>query len=221
MKERHQFSNTVLRPTGRVDGAAGIIAGAAVATVGPARGHRDRLSGKPLFLDRRTLETVRDCAVSHGGGLKVLMNHEAGAGDIVGVLRNFRIDGETLRADLHLLRSTPHRAYILEVATEAPSSFGLSIAFSGRHETLGDRALARCVEIYSADLVAEPAANPNGLFSSGQPLVDGAKFEDLVKAHTVRLKSKADAIRYCVEAYPNSHHALLKRTNIDRERIIL
>jgi hypothetical protein len=55
---------------------------------------------------------------------------------------------------------------VLEIAEKIPDTFGLSIAFSGPVEMSGDKKtmLQRCSEIYSVDLVSEPAANAEGLF---------------------------------------------------------
>jgi hypothetical protein len=97
----------------------------------------------------------------------VKLNHSGGAGDIVGYIDALRISGEKLLGDLHLLQTSPHRAYILEIAERIPDTFGLSIAFSGPSEKSTDKltTLQRCSEIYSVDLVSEPAANPNGFFA--------------------------------------------------------
>ena len=146
--------------SGRVDAAAGIIKGVAVITAGPlAPG-----DARPFVIDSTTLAQIAASAATYAGGLKVKMTHEGDAGDIVGYLNNFTIDGAVLRADLHLLENSPHRAYILEIAEKIPDTFGLSVAFSGRPERQGKQLYARCTEIYSCDLVSEPAANPNGLF---------------------------------------------------------
>ena len=93
--------------------------------------------------------------------------HETGAGDIVGFIDNLRIEGAKLLGDLHLLENSPHRGYILEIAQKIPDTFGLSIAFSGPAEMSADKktVLQRCSEIYSVDIVSEPAANPSGFFS--------------------------------------------------------
>jgi hypothetical protein len=107
-------------------------------------------------------------AKTYIGGLKVKLDHNASASEIVGYLTDFRLDGTTVRADLHLLRSSPRREYILELAETIPDTFGLSIAFSGTDEKVGENWFARCTEIYSADIVSEPAANPSGLFQVGE-----------------------------------------------------
>lgn len=149
-----------------IDAEAGTIAGVAVITEGPALGHTDYGTGLPIYADATTLAEVLACASQFEGGLKVKMTHGGDAADIVGVLRNFRIDGAVLRADFQSLKTTPHRDYIFEIAETLPHAFGLSIAFTGEREIVGEQAMARCAEIYSADLVSEPAANPNGLFTA-------------------------------------------------------
>jgi len=149
-----------------VDAEKGILSGVAVITEGAAKGHTDFVSGKPMYVDATTLLQVKACAETYMGGLKVKMDHFSGITEIVGALREFSADGQILRADLQLLNSTKHRDYVLEIAQTIPDAFGLSIAFSGPAEVIGDRAFARCTEIYSADLVSEPAANPSGLFSA-------------------------------------------------------
>ena len=146
---------------GRVDREANVIRGVAVITKGPALGHG-------MFVDDLTLQQVVEQAKTYAGGLKVKLDHTNSASEIVGYLREFRIEGESVRADLYLLRSSPRREYILELAETIPDTFGLSIAFSGSDEKLGDNWFARCAEIYSADIVSEPAANPSGLFQAGE-----------------------------------------------------
>jgi len=139
------------------------IEGVSVLTTGMAKGHK-------LQIDQMTLQQVMDCANSFKNGVKVNENHGAGIGDIVGKLTNFRIDetGEKLIADLSFLQSREDRAkYYLDLAREIPDSFGISISFSGQSEQNGTEfELARCQELYSADLVQHPAANPTGLFSA-------------------------------------------------------
>jgi hypothetical protein len=119
------------------------------------------------MIDDKTLEQVKTAAEQYAGGLKVKLDHSGGAGDIVGYIDALRIDGEKLLGDLHLLQNSPHRAYILEIAQRIPDTFGLSIAFSGPSEKSSDKltTLQRCSEIYSVDLVSEPAANPSGFFA--------------------------------------------------------
>lgn len=182
----------------RVDAESGTILGVSVITLGTARGHG-------LFIDSTTLEQVRDCAATYKGGVKVKVDHDGGAGDIAGFLTNFRIEGQKLLADLQLLATSPHRAYVLELAAKIPDTFGLSINFSGVPEVRDGKRFARCAEIYSVDLVDEPAANPSGLFSEGgdQPKTTEpiSKMEDQKKEDPIAaLKAALDAFGARVSA---------------------
>lgn len=151
---------TFAAASGAIDAESGIIRGVSLITEGPALGHG-------VMVDAKTLEQVKTAAEAYDGGLKVKLDHNSGAGDIVGFIDNLRIDGPKLLGDLHLLENSPHRAYILEIASKIPDTFGLSIAFSGPSEIGADKKtiLQRCSEIYSVDIVSEPAANPTGFFS--------------------------------------------------------
>ena len=142
----------------QIDATAGIISRVAVITEGPALGHG-------MMVDATTLAQVKSCAEQYSGGLKVKMNHDGGVDSIVGSLKNFAIEAGKLFADLHLLNSAPSRAYVLELAEKMSDGFGLSVAFSGVADEKSGVRFARCSEIYSCDLVSEPAANPDGLFS--------------------------------------------------------
>ena len=150
---------TFAASAGVIDAQTGIIRGVSLITKGPALGHG-------VMIDDKTLEQVKKAAEQYAGGLKVKLDHSGGAGDIVGYIDTLRIEGEKLLGDLHLLESSVHRAYILEIAERIPDTFGLSIAFSGPSEKSADKltTLQRCSEIYSVDLVSEPAANA-GLFA--------------------------------------------------------
>lgn len=145
---------------GQIDESTGVIHDVAVITEGRALGHG-------VNIDARTIEQVKAQAETYSGGLKVKMDHGGGAADIVGYLTDFRIAGNKLIANFHVLQNTPHRAYIFEIAEKIPDTFGMSIAFSGPTELANDKktVLQRCSEIYSCDLVSEPAANADGLFS--------------------------------------------------------
>lgn len=144
---------------GQIDAQAATITDVSVITVGEAKGHG-------LQIDAQTLVEVKAAAETYAGGLKVKTDHYSGFNEIVGTLKNFRIDGDQLRADLFLLKNHDATARILEMAELMPDTFGLSISFSGQHEESEDGTVfARCSEIYSADLVDAPAANDAGLFS--------------------------------------------------------
>lgn len=156
---KHAFASS-FSTVGKIDREAGIIHGVSLATVGPARGWG-------IFCDQTTLSQLLSVAQTYGSGVKVKMDHSGGPADFVGTLRSLRIDGNQLRGDLHLLQSYERRDYVFEIAEKMPDTFGLSIAFSGPVEKIGEKTFARVTELYSCDIVSEPAANPNGLFSRG------------------------------------------------------
>lgn len=167
---------------GQVDVDKGIISGVSVITEGPAKGHGN------LHIDKKTLDQVLAVALSHSGGIKVKLNHskEARVENSCGVLKNFRLDGNKVRADLHLFKSDANFSKILELAQTISEDFGLSVVFAGVHEKNSSSLLARCTEIYSTDLVDRPAANPDGLFSADknmkQELLEAFKDPEVVAA---------------------------------------
>jgi hypothetical protein len=162
-----------------------IIEGVSVISVGEAKGHG-------LFVDRITLQEVKACAESYAGGVKVNLDHGAGIKDIVGFCDNFRIIGEKLVADLNLLQNAERKDYVLEIAEKLPDTFGISIAFSGPVREVNGKRFASCEELYSADLVQTPAANPTGLFSFEAKRVDN--FSSDMEDAKIEIEPKEDEI---------------------------
>jgi hypothetical protein len=160
-----------------------IIEGVSVISVGEAKGHG-------LYVDAITLREVKACAQSYVGGVKVNLDHGAGIKDIVGFCDNFRIVGEKLIADLNLLETAEKREYVLEIAEKLPDAFGISIAFSGPIREIQGKRFASCAELYSADLVQTPAANPTGLFSFQSVDKNATEMEDA----TIEIEPKEDEI---------------------------
>ena len=176
---------------GTIDEANAIIAGVSVITIGEAKGHG-------MLVDEQTLLEVKAAAETYSGGLKVKTDHFSGFNQIVGVLRNFAIDGDQLRADLYLLKNHDATPRIIEMAQLMPDTFGLSISFSGQHEeSESGTVFARCSEIYSADLVDQPAANGAGLFSakvdSEKKSMDEKQFSEALAAALAPINEKLSA----------------------------
>ena len=185
---------TFAASAGVIDAQTGIIRGVSLITKGPALGHG-------VMIDDKTLEQVKKAAEQYSGGLKVKLDHSGGAGDIVGYIDTLRIEGEKLLGDLHLLESSVHRAYILEIAERIPDTFGLSIAFSGPSEKSADKltTLQRCSEIYSVDLVSEPAANPNGFFSRKLKQLQNGEIEQPSAEIEIELPHMNDDLKKAIE----------------------
>lgn len=163
-----QFS--AIKTKQAIDATTGIISGVSVITEGEAAG---RNSG--TWIDSTTLSQVHAVASKFPDGIKVKLSqskeHDGSAGQIVGVLKSFRVDGSQVRADLHLLKSDDNFAKILEMSETMPSEFGLSVVVPSRHEKVDGKECLRVSDIYSIDLVEAPAANPSGLFSKNSPTI--------------------------------------------------
>lgn len=145
--------------TGAIDRVAGIIKGVSVITTGVAKGHN-------RLIDQTTLSQIHGLMSAFPDGTKVKANHFSGFEGIVGNLRSPRIEGDQLKADLHILQSHEMAGLIMEMSEKQPSTFGLSVSFSGVPEEKEKLLYARAAELYSVDLVDDPAANPSGLFSA-------------------------------------------------------
>lgn len=151
---------------GKVDKKEGIIRDVSVITSGvQARGHKLQ-TGESLHTDMTTLEQMKSCA-DEMVQVPVKWNHRTGADAVNGYLTNFRIKGQKLKADWVLLKEHERYKHALELAEKMPKGVGLSASFRGKSEIRGRQAFARCTELPSVDLVATPAANPDGLFERG------------------------------------------------------
>ena len=163
-----------------------VIEAVSIISVGEAKGHG-------LYVDAQTLREVKACAETYAGGVKVNLDHGAGIKDIIGFVDNFRIVGEKLLGDLNLLQNADRRAYVLEIAEKLPDTFGISIAFSGPVRESGGKRFASCEELYSADLVQTPAANPTGLFSFEAKPVDKIS-KQMEDAPEIEIEPKEDEV---------------------------
>jgi hypothetical protein len=133
--------------------------GISVATVGPALGHE-------MFVDDVTLLQAEQAGQA-GSPVKVFVDHDESIDSLIGLLNNFRIEEDQLRADLELLSAHPQADFYAEILSKAPGRVGFSMAFSGKPEEMGDRRFARVENLVSVDLVSRPAANREGVFRAG------------------------------------------------------
>ena len=203
MKDRnhlYEFEMTAL--DGVVNKDAGVIKGVSVITCGiQAKGHN-------LEVDKTTIEQM--CHLCQGKGqVPVKWNHRSGADAVNGFLTNFSIVGNKLKADWHLLKTHDKYETAMELAERMPKDVGFSASFTGLSELEdgrkvyppndetkymhlkegdndmpvppGEKIFARCDDVASVDLVAAPAANPSGMFSSE---VDSPRHDMATKANT-------------------------------------
>lgn len=118
-------------PAGGAEGA-GLIRGMAVITRGEASGHC-------MWIDAEFLQSVADAINADELGTKARFTHPGlsgdGLGKLLGRVRNASVEGDIVRADLHLAQSakiTPDgdlAQYVLRMAADDPKAFGNSIAF--------------------------------------------------------------------------------------------
>jgi len=199
---------------GTIDAQAATITAVSVITLGEAKGHG-------MQVDEETLQQVKAAAETYSGGLKVKTDHFSGFNQIVGTLKNFVIDGDQLRADLYLLKAHDATERILEMAQLMPDTFGLSISFSGSHEEVGETMFARCNEIYSADLVDAPAANPTGLFSvkvdSEKKVMDEKQFSEAIAAALAPINEKLAAFEAFIGEANTKFEALAYKPEMPKE----
>lgn len=167
--------------TGVIDSENSIIRGVSVITGGiTAEGH-------DLEVDDTTLSQLQACGKAKGK-IPVTLDHGSGVKDLNGYITGFRMDGDKLRGDWHLLTTHEETPKMLERATVMPECFGLSVAFKGPKKgvAIGNgKMAARCEKLLSIDCVTRPAANV-GLFS-----VDSSDNGNMAKANTAATQAAA------------------------------
>lgn len=147
-----------------IDKEQGIIRGVNVIQTGEAEGHIDE-NGRQLVIDETTLEQFYNNAIRKSQGVKVKANHGNDVLSTVGFLKDFRRNGDKVLADLYLDPTDKSKDKIIWMAESIPDEFGLSAAFFGKDEVAGDKILARCSQVQSADVVDRGAVT-TGLFSA-------------------------------------------------------
>jgi hypothetical protein len=194
------MSETIVLRTPTVKSKVGVdretnsLLGFAVAQVGEASGHGVRL-------DETTLAQIMQMGNAVDGGAKMRFTHpnmsNDGLGKYLGRASNFRMDGDTLRADAKIARSafkTPNGDlgnYVLDLAEEDPDAFGASVAmYADRMEELDDKGkpkkgedgkkllpVFRLKKLHAVDIVDQPAAT-NAMFTANTWAAQATEFAD-------------------------------------------
>lgn len=212
----------------RVDEENRIINGYAVITRGEALGHG-------VWIDRAFLSQVVEAGNSKEAGIKARFTHPGlssdGLGKYLGKAKDFRLEGDIVRADLHFSDSasrTPSgdlAGYVMALAIEDPDQFGASIVFS--HDEAAELEFfqehtddqgdfitpddfnqknlphARLKALRASDIVDEPAANPGGFFSEREEFISRA--EDALSYIFSLSQAKPSAITLGVDADRAKH----------------
>lgn len=172
-----------------VDREARVIRGVSCAQAVEALGHG-------LLLDDITLEQIAEQGNAAKAGIKSRFTHPGlssdGLGKYLGRLREFRVDGDKVLANLHisdLASKSPSGdlgSYVMNMAEEEPDMLGLSVVMDPEptwelegggsisakdakkrpENATTDKPVIRVKKFVSCDVVDEPAANRDGMFSS-------------------------------------------------------
>ena len=177
------FRTSLATGADRVDRKNKIIFGANLMQTGDLNDERD------WTVDDGTLANALELMQRGSNGAKARFTHPNmsadGMGSYLGRWKNPRIDGGTLRADLHLAESafkTPNGdlgSYVMDMAEEDPEAFGISLATRINREEMeklklekksadenwNGRTPLRFRAVHAADVVDEPAATRGGFFS--------------------------------------------------------
>jgi len=138
-------------PTGVINPDKGVIEGVSVCTVGEAKGHG-------INLDQEFIATVAEMGNEKRQGLKARYGHpnmcSTSLGTFLGRFKNFRVDGEQVRADLFMsneARETPQGdlySYVMGMAQNEPDMFGTSIVFTPGKEYVRDNEGEKVYDFY-------------------------------------------------------------------------
>jgi hypothetical protein len=186
---------------------AGLIRQYSVVTRGEALGHDMWIDD--IFL-AQVAGMLKPVEMADGGtfipSVKSRFTHPGlssdGLGKFLGRTTSARVDGDSVRGDLHLAESahnTPSgdlAGYVMDLAEEDPQAFGASIVFeydveaekdfmaanldgmesfkSPDPDNVKNLPHARLKRLRASDIVDSPAANPSGLFHSGEDIFEEA-----------------------------------------------
>lgn len=177
-----------------VDRENNMLTGFVVAQIGEAKGHG-------AALDDVTLNTLMELGNKIDGGAKMRFTHpnmsDDGLGKYLGRAKNFRRDGDLLRADGKLGQSSFKSpkgnlgGYVLDLAEEDPDAFGASVAMFADVEEIKDEdgkpkkgadgkkllPVFRPTRLHAVDVVDDPAAT-DSMFTSQTWAAQATEFAD-------------------------------------------
>jgi len=176
-----------VRGAGKVDREKRVISDVSLGMAGEALGHG-------VDFDEKTIAAIVEKGNAKNGGIKSRYTHPGmssdGMGKHLGRIKNLRLsaDGRKALGDLHLSDSASNSpdgdlaAYVMSLAEEDPEAFGMSVVVRGIKKVwtleggqesevkpVGSkqkRPYLRFEELSACDIVDEPAANADGLFSA-------------------------------------------------------
>lgn len=198
---------------GSVDRENNVIYGAAVIRKGKVNDSRG------WVITDITLDQVVEFGNAAPGGIKMAKGNigvksrfdhptknRSGLGAYLGVWKNFRRDGDVVRADLYIsptaFKSPIHgdiATYVLDLAEEAPQMFGVSIAAAFAKDF--DGLELKISGLKAVDIVDQPAGTDNGMFST-QPTFE-AELSELIDVHFTEEAEAADTLQAFLSTHFN------------------
>jgi hypothetical protein len=194
----------------RVDRKQDIISAFAVVTKGVTHDERGEF-------DDIALDNVVELGNKAKLGVKSRFGHpnmsSTALGTFLGRVRNFRRDGDIVRADLHIDKTahdTPDgdlATYVMNLAESDPNAFGASMVIYWDEEVRQEKdkdgnqppPFIRVKKLSSVDVVDDPAAN-NGLF--GMPFFSGSVRPSAEMTHFLdRFLEESDAVEKVISFF--------------------
>lgn len=199
----------------KVDRKANIIFGANLMQVGDLNNG----DARPWTVDAESLSQAQKMMSKGNNGAKARFTHpnmsSDGMGSYLGRWKNVRVDGGTLRGDLHLADAafkSPQGdlgTYVMDLAESDPEAFGVSLATRLDYADLekfdkkktGEKWPMRFSDIRAGDIVDEPAATRGGMFDLTTPDLRNLPAQATVLLSTYFGDAEPEVVRGRINAF--------------------
>lgn len=199
----------------KVDRKANIIFGANLMQVGDLNNG----DARPWTVDAESLSQAQKMMSKGNNGAKARFTHpnmsSDGMGSYLGRWKNVRVDGGTLRGDLHIADAafkSPQGdlgTYVMDLAESDPEAFGVSLATRLDYSDLeefdkkktGEKWPMRFSDIRAGDIVDEPAATRGGMFDLTTPDLRNLPAQATVLLSTYFGDAEPEVVRGRINAF--------------------
>jgi hypothetical protein len=199
----------------KVDRKANIIFGANLMQVGDLNNG----DARPWTVDAESLSQAQKMMSKGNNGAKARFTHpnmsSDGMGSYLGRWKNVRVDGGTLRGDLHIADAafkSPQGdlgTYVMDLAESDPEAFGVSLATRLDYANLeefdkkktGEKWPMRFSDIRAGDIVDEPAATRGGMFDLTTPDLRNLPAQATVLLSTYFGDAEPEVVRGRINAF--------------------
>lgn len=199
----------------KVDRKANIIFGANLMQVGDL----NEGDARPWKVDAESLLQAQKLMSKGNNGAKARFTHpnmsNDGMGSYLGRWKNVRVDGGTLRGDLHIADAafkSPQGdlgTYVMDLAESDPEAFGVSLATRLDYSNLeefdkkktGEKWPMRFSDIRAGDIVDEPAATRGGMFDLTTPDLRNLPAQATVLLSTYFGDAEPEVVRGRINAF--------------------